>query len=281
MKKIFIIVILFFTNSLVAQSFSISFAKKEYFNSIVKLENGDEIKGYLKDFTLPDVIEFQGFGYDFKDIEKQLKLNKIKFKFKTTLESEIQEYDLDQVKNVKIVTEGDTLTWEKIKLRKISRSNEVEDLDYSVMVPVLENSKIKVYGYKVYESSTKTLMWFLTYIKNVNHEYGYIPMDFNEINLTSNSKDQLNMFYKAFELAGNDCPAYVTKLNQLKEEDPFFKDGKKQMSDEAIKMFSELEDEAKKIKDKKARQKFKDNGFFKIMLTPYIKLSELYDEECP
>lgn len=279
MKKIFIIVILFFTNSLLAQSFSISFAKKEYFNSIVTLENGDEIKGYLKDFTLPNIIEFQGFGYDFKDMEKQLKLNKIKFKFKTTLESEIQEYNLDQVKNVRIVTESDTLTWEKIKLRKISRSNKVEDLDYSVMVPVLINNKIKVYGYKVYEASSKSLVWFLTYIKNVNHEYGYIPMDINEISFTSSSKDQLNMFYKAYELAGIDCPAYITKLNQLKEEDPFFKDGKKQMSEEAIQMFNELEDQAKKIKDKRARQKFKDDGFFKIMLTPYIKLSELYDEQ--
>lgn len=268
------------SNLMFAQVFSVSFKKKEYFNAILNLETGEELQGLVKNFYLPNVLEIKGMGYDFKDIEKQLKLHKNKYKFKEHKDSKIVEYTFDQVKSITIYTDEDTLSWEKIKLKKIDHKYKVEALDYSVMVPVISAGKINVYGFKVYETNFNRLIWFLVYIKNQKDDYGYIPFDYNQMNV-QHSKEAYNLFYKAFELAGQDCEAFLDKLNQLRSEDFLSQGTNSVMSQETSEYILTLMEESNKIKNSKLRAKYYDDGMFNLFLKSYFIFTDAYEENCP
>ena len=218
-KKIIPILILLFvyqTNN--AQIVDVSIFGQQFLPSEIILNNGDTISGYTKDFTAPKALELRT-GFEFRSIEEQLRLTSTKFKFKREINGEVENLDIADIKAIKFIGNNNTIKYEKLKLKTINRNAEVVDLERTVMIPLIQEGKINLYGMEVLEcSSGCELYYVLVYIKKPNDEFAYIPFDINRFNFNAVSMD--NKFMKAFEEVGSDCPeflAYIEKREEILE----------------------------------------------------------------
>lgn len=278
----YLFLLLFISSSLNAQNFVFSFSKKEYIPCKITLEDGTVKEGFVKDFSMPNTFEVQGFWNDFKSIESKVKLDKADFKFRETIKGETQKIVLSNIHAITLMEENDTIRYEKLKLKTVNSKSEVIDLEREIMVPLLRKDNINLYGIKVNTCMTKNncqLMYILAYIKNKNQEFAYIPIDFNNLNLV-NTGSIGDKFTRSFEEAGKDCPAFIAWLNESKEmviDKEMKKDAK-----QAYKDYQKRKKETiKKIKGRKAKLREGERIDVDYFLASYIAVIEHYKEKCP
>lgn len=262
-----------------SQTVLIYTAKKDFIPAEIKLANGEIISGYIKEFNVPNAIEFPDFTFNF-NIESELRLDRTKFNFRRTLEGSSEKIDLNSIKSITLKSE-DTITYEKLKLKTINSKLEVVDLEREIMAPIIKSGKINVYGIKVYECSSSygcSLMWVLTYIKKPNDEFAYIPVDYNRLNIFNLGKID-DKFFRAFEEVGKDCPEF---LNYIKEKKAKFSDKayKKELSTARKQFDKDKKEKLKQIKNNLERRKVEDEMEIQYYLKFYLDEIKEYSSRC-
>lgn len=255
----------------------ISLSKKEFISSEIVLNNGDIVLGFIKDFTLPKTIEVRGLTYDFNSIESKLYLDRTKFKFKKEINGTVENLDLADIKSIKLMAD-DTIKYEKLKLKTINSNSDVVDLEREVMIPLIKEGKINLYGLKVFECSNAYdcfLMYILVYIKKPNDEFAYIPIDFNRINIFNFGKAD-DKFFKVFEEVGNDCPEFLVSLKKMKTTAI----DKNEIKNEYARFEKEKKEKLKQVKNKEEKRKLAEQLDDAYFLKGYLLLIDEYTSKC-
>lgn len=277
MKKIILLLILICQKSN-AQDVVFTISKKEYIPTEIVLNDGKIISGFIKDFTLPKTIEFRGLGYDFKSIESKLNLDRTKFKFKKEINGSVEDLDLIDIKSITL-KEEDTTKYEKLKLKTINSNSEVIDLKREVMIPVIKEGKINLYGLRAYQCAGPCEMMFvIAYVKKPNDEFAYIPIDFNRMNLFNLGKIDDKLF-KAFEEIGKDCPEFQ---NYLKNNKALFEDEnyRKEVKNEYKQFQKDKKEKIKQLKRAREKRRMEDNMNTEYFLKIYYNLINEYSSRC-
>ncbi|MCX7549308.1 hypothetical protein [Xanthomarina sp. F2636L] len=279
-KKLSLLIIILFTTLVKAQDIVFTNYTKDYIPSEIVMNNGTILNGYIKDFTLPKSFEFRTPAYDFSSIESKLNLDKQTFKFKRNLDEDFEKLGLENIHSI-VIMDSDTVTYEKLKLKTINTKNEVVDLDKKVMMPLIREAEINLYGLRAYNclnDNNCEMMYVIVYIKNINQEFAYIPIDFNRINIFNLGKID-DKFIKSFKEAGSDCPAFLTYLDE--QEKSFGNKDKRKANKEKYKNFKKKKKEKLKlIKGSKNKQKEEDKLDTEFFLEMYIEIIDEYSLRC-
>ncbi len=279
MKKIILILsILAICQSIQAQDIVFFTSKKNFISSEIVLNNGNTITGFIKDFRLPHTIEVHGFTYDFSPIESKINLDRTTFKFKKEMNGSVENLNLLDIKSIKLMEE-DTIKYEKLKLKTINSSLKVVNLEREVMIPLISENKINLYGLMVNQCSINCRpMFVIAYIKKPNDEFAFIPIDFNRINMFNLGKVD-DKFLKAFEEVGKDCPEfmeYIQKSKILIDDKVATKD----MKSDYYRFENEKKEKLNQIKNRGERKKMSKKLDVERFLRPYFHLIEEYSIRC-
>ena len=278
-KKIFpILILLFVYQPNNAQIVDVSLVGQQFLPSEIILNNGDTISGYTKDFTAPKALEFRT-GFEFKSIEEQLRLTTTKFKFKREINGEVENLDIADIKAIKFIGNNNTIKYEKLKLKTINRNAEVVDLERTVMIPLIQEGKINLYGMEVLEcSSGCELYYVLVYIKKPNDEFAYIPFDMNRLSFFNlGSLD--DKFIKAFQEVGSDCPEFLAYIE--KREVVTAKNYNRKKLDNEYGRFEQMgKERLKQVPKGPERRKLKYQLKVESLLFPYNIVINQYSSLC-
>ncbi|MCF1193902.1 hypothetical protein [Mangrovimonas futianensis] len=270
------IVFLLFVTSTYSQ-LVFNFSKKEYIPCEIELSDGNTLRGFVKDFDEPNAVEFSGYQFS---IESRTNLDRKFYTFVKELKGEKQDIMLEDIQSI-LLKDEDTIKYEKIKVKTINSNMEVVDLNREVMIPLLREGDINLYGIKVYNCGSGMgceMAYVLAYIKNENQEHAYIPIDFNRINLFNLGKIG-DKFLKSFEMAGSDCPAF---LEYLEEQKVLFDDKSFQKAHkEDYKNFrKEVKQKLKTIKGGKNKRKEEDKLYAAFFVKMYTDMIDEYSSRC-
>jgi hypothetical protein len=280
MNKLILVLAILSSQFTIGQEIYISKEKKEYIPADILMENGDTITGFIKDFTKSKTIEIRGPGYDFKSLEKQLNLNNTNFNFKRQEDGPEEKLESKDIK--KIIFDEETTIFEKLKLKTVNSKLEIIDIKYEVMIPLLEEGKINIYGTKVYECSTKpdvcNLSWILIYVKKPTDEFAYIPIDINKITLFNFWKTDDKLF-RIWEEIGKDCPDFLEYLANYKIKYDT-KEFKKELANEYKIYLKETADKLKNIADYDERKAMDEQLFTEHYMKSYYTFINEYSSRC-
>lgn len=209
-----------FWNKLTAQDVILYTGKKDYTPAQIILTNGKAVNGYIKDFTLPKFIKFQGPFSEFKSYEKRLNLDRTNFSFKYTQEGESLPIHADSIQTI-FLNEDKPVEYEKMKLKTVNTKNKLVDTELEVFLPLIEKGDINLYGLNVVDKSDK-LVTVLAYIKKPEDDFAVIPLDMSNFNIF-NAWGVGERFITAFMEVTKDCDAYQAllqeELNKFKRKD--------------------------------------------------------------
>lgn len=109
------------------------FGKKPYVEAEIIMENGDIKTGFLQDFHTPRFVE-SDMGF-LGGIEKKLKFETKEFKFKEDKTSTEQVIKIEDLKRIVVLNRdgSERLVYDKMKLKTINSSNEIVDLNKTVV----------------------------------------------------------------------------------------------------------------------------------------------------
>ncbi|MFA7446110.1 MAG: hypothetical protein WCY89_09200 [Flavobacteriaceae bacterium] len=279
MKKTLLVVILaiFMPKVNIQAQIIINFNSKKYIPCEITFDDNTVVSGFIKDFRLPKTIEIT--GYELSTIESELNLDRSKFKFKSTQDSKAEDLTLSDIKYITLIEEDGQVKYEKLHLKTINSKSEVVDLKREVMVPLLREGSINLYGLQVYECSGGCIMlWILAYIKHPDSEYAYIPIDYNGLNLFNVGKLQEKIF-RSFEEVGKDCEDFANYMKELSQT-KMSKDEKKEAKEEYRAFQKKLKDELKSVKGAKNKRQLEDDLYTEYFLGKYIKVIDEYDNRC-
>lgn len=219
-KHVFLFLLFCICNNLTAQDVVLYTGKKDYLPAKIVLTNGKTINGYIKDFTLPKFIRFQGPFSEFKSYEKKLNLDRTKFRFKYTSESESLPIHADSIQTI-MLNEDKPVEYEKMKLKTINNKNKLVDTNLEVFLPLIERGDIDLYGLNVVDSNEK-LVTVLAYIKKPDDNFAVIPIDMSDLNIF-NAWSIGERFITGFMEITKDCDSYQAslqeELNKMKSKD--------------------------------------------------------------
>jgi len=253
--------------------------KKEFIPAEIKLTDGSVLYGYIQDFSLPRTFEFRTMVYDFSAIESKLKMDRKDFKYKATMDGEARPMNLDDISYL-LVKGDETVAYEKVKLKTVNAQKEVVDLEREVMVPILKEGNINLYGVGVSSCQAKDcqLIYIIVYVKHKDQEHAFIPIDYNRINFF-NTGSLDDKFFESFAQVGKDCPEFLDYLETSKKQ---FDDKtyRKTLKDE-YKAFQKIKKERlKEIKGAKNKRIAENEMDTEIFLSIYTKIINEYDSRC-
>lgn len=213
MKKL-ITLFSFLISFLAFSQVDIYFGKKPFVGAEIILENGDIKTGYLQDFHTPRFVETE-MGF-LSGIEKKLKFETKEFKFKEEQTSVLEIIKIEDLKRIVILNKdgSEKLVYDKMKLKTINSSNEVIDVNKTVVLPLEQEGKINLYGINVafFQNNRYVSSLYLPYVKKPNDEYAYILIDINRINLFNLGKIDDKLQKGLFEVT-KDCPSFSNALS--------------------------------------------------------------------
>ncbi len=276
-RIISVLILLFVYQTNNAQLVNVSLVGQQFFPSEIILNNGDTISGYTADFTAPKALELRT-GFDFRSIEERLRLTSTKFKFKSEINGKVENLDIADIKAIKFIEYKDTIKFEKLKLKTVNRNAEVVDLERIVMIPLIQEGKINLYGIKVMDCSSGCVFFYvLAYIKKPNDEFAYIPFDMNRFNFNAVSMD--NKFRKAFQEVGSDCPeflAYIEKREEILE----YNYNHKKLDNEYGRFEQMRKEKLKQLPKGPEKRKLSRQLDVEFFLLPYNILIDQYSTLC-
>ena len=293
-KILFTILFVFLSQISSGQSLQFYTGKRDFLPIEIVMEDGSIKKGYAQDFMLPDVATFT---YLMKSSEKTANLNREEVRFKSSkTDSDIQEIPVSEIKTL-IYTNEDTqekFQMDKRLVREINSSLELESEGRVLMLPLLEKGKINLYGYRSmfcradfgdnFSSGSNgnddncQLQHVMIYVSKPNDTFAVAPVDYNKVSPVDllNMKNLYRKFYKAYEIVGADCPEFLNKVNEARENDYFsnktFKENKKAMEAER----------KEQMKGKKGAEAARINMKYKteLYINMYKKLLKDYESSC-
>lgn len=281
-------------STLCAQSLQFYTGKRDFLPIEILMEDGSTKKGFAQDFMLPDVATFQFIG---GSSEKNAHLDRKEVKFKSSKEDkDVQLVPVSDIKSL-IYTNEDTdekFQLDKRIVKEINNDLEMESKGRVLMLPLMEKGPINLYGYRSMtckanfgnnfsagfdgNEDTCQLAYVMIYLSKPNETVAVAPVDFSSLSPLAlfNMKTLYKKFYKAYEIAGADCPEFLKKVDEARKNDYFsnktFKENRKE---------SDIERKAM-IKGKKGAEAARINMHYKTELYTkmYKKLLDDYKQTC-
>ncbi|MDQ0783182.1 hypothetical protein [Chryseobacterium sp. W4I1] len=295
MKKLIILMLFVITAPhFFAQSLQFYTGKRDFIPIEILMEDGSTKKGFAQDFMLPDVATFQVFG---KSSEKNANLDRKEVKFKSSKsDTEVQLIHVSDVKSLIYINEDtqETFQMDKRMVKEINNDMEMESEGKVLMLPLMEKGPINLYGYRSMMCKANfgnnfssgfngnedncQLTYVMIYLSKPNETFAVAPVDYSSLSPLAlfNMKALYKKFYKAYEIVGANCPEFLKKVDEARQNDYFsnktFKENKKE---------SDAERKAL-IKGKKGAEAARINMKFKTELYTkmYKKLLDDYEQSC-
>lgn len=276
-----------------AQSLQFYTGKRDFIPIEILMEDGSTKKGFAQDFMLPDVATFQMLGRG----SKNANLDRKEVKFKSSKsDTQVQLIPVSDVKSL-IYTNEDTqenFQLDKRIVKEINNDLEMESEGKVLMLPLMQKGPINLYGYRSmmcranfgnnYSSGfdgnedSCQLTYVMIYLSKPDENFAVAPVDYSSLSPLAlfNMKTLYKKFYKAYEIIGADCPEFLKKVDEARQNDYFsnktFKEKRKA---------SDIERKAL-IKGKKGAEAARINMKFRTALFTdmYQKLIDDYGQSC-
>lgn len=285
--------LIFSAQSFLAQSLQFYTGKRDFIPIEILMEDGSTKKGFAQDFMLPDVATFQFMGTGSKN--GHLDRKEVKFKSSKS-DTKVQLIPVSDIKSLIYTNEDtqETSQLDKRLVKEINNDMEMESEGKVLMLPLMEKGAINLYGYRNmmcranYGNNVSSgfngnedncqLTYVMIYLSKPNETFAVAPVDYSSLTPLAlfNMKALYKKFYKAYEIVGADCPEFLKKVDEARQNNYFsnktFKENKKE---------SDVERKAL-IKGKKGAEASRINMQFKTELYTkmYIKLLDDYKQSC-
>ncbi|GAB0157405.1 hypothetical protein CHRYSEOSP005_26800 [Chryseobacterium sp. Alg-005] len=280
MKKTLLVLSLFCLHFFYGQSKK-SLEKRPFIPVELTKTDGTTEKILLRDIYFPKAEAFMGMISQNKS-ESVFK-NEQKFEYKVSEESEVQKINYNDIKKLKVIDKFDDeiVGYEKLNIKKVSKDNVVSDKNYDVLLPILYEGKINIYGYE-YSVCTNNMgcmyVGTIMYIKNHKSDYAIMPVDIDEASFFNlGSLDE--KFINAFKFVGGDCPDFIKYLDDLYIKMQS-KDFRKQLKQDSKDVHNEAIEEAKSL-EKKDRFNYIAAKRSQFEVQRFIKIINEYEKNCP
>ncbi|SEM16937.1 hypothetical protein [Chryseobacterium taichungense] len=294
MKKLITFLVFIFTmQNMIAQSLQFYTGKRDFIPIEILMEDGSTKKGFAQDFMLPDVATFSIMGKG----PKYANLDRKDVKFKTLKsDTEIQSIPVSDIKSL-IYTNEETqehFQLDKRLVKDINNDLEMESEGKVLMLPLMEKGPINLYGYRSMMCKADfgdnfavgsnggedncQLTYVMIYLSKPDETYAVAPVDYSSLSPLAllNMKTLYKKFYKAYEIVGADCPEFLKKVDEARQNDYFsnktFRENKKATDAERKAL----------LKGKKGAEASRINMKYRTELFTniYKKLIDDYKESC-
>lgn len=272
----FVFVLFFFTIN--AQT--IYFNNNEFLPALIELNSGEKMEGFVKDFKQPRGFMVSPMG-SFGKLEDNLTVKNNKISFKKEEKGSVEKVDVSTIKRIEFKGEMDNEVFEHLKIKSIKKGKIMDDYR-DVFVPLIREGKLNLYGafISVSQGGQSQVVMVMTYIKKPGDEFGYAPVDFENLTLFSGQEAAQEGFSRAIETVGRDCPAFVEKMKLEMEKMNSKEERKKMLADYATTQ-KEIAEASKKGKTKEDREAIANEYQMNYMLKGYLEMMHTYDTTCP
>lgn len=279
--------------NIIAQSLQFYTGKRDFIPIEILMEDGSTKKGFAQDFMLPDVATFSimGKGPKYANLDRK----DVKFKSSKT-DTEIQLIPVSDIKSL-IYTNEETqeqFQLDKRLVKEINKNQELESEGKVLMLPLMEKGPINLYGYRSMlckadfgnnfsagsngNEDNCQLTYVMIYLSKSEDSVAIAPVDYPSLSPLDlfNLKTLYKKFYTAYEIVGADCPEFLKKVDEAKQNDYFsnktFRENKKAMDAERKAL----------LKGKKGAEASRINMKYRTELFTniYKKLIDDYKESC-
>ncbi|MGE4513921.1 MAG: hypothetical protein AB7E26_08945 [Chryseobacterium sp.] len=294
MKKLITFLVFIFTmQNMIAQSLQFYTGKRDFIPIEILMEDGSTKKGFAQDFMLPDVATFSimGKGPKYANLDRK----DVKFKSSKT-DTEIQLIPVSDIKSL-IYTNEETqeqFQLDKRLVKEINKNQELELEGKVLMLPLMEKGPINLYGYRSMlckadfgnnfsagsngNEDNCQLTYVMIYLSKSEDSVAIAPVDYPSLSPLDlfNLKTLYKKFYTAYEIVGADCPEFLKKVDEARQNDYFsnktFRENKKAMDAERKAL----------LKGKKGAEASRINMKYRTELFTniYKKLIDDYKESC-
>jgi hypothetical protein len=294
MKKLIAFLVFTFTmQHFTAQSLQFYTGKRDFIPIEILMEDGSTKKGFAQDFMLPDVATFSIMGKG----PKYANLDRKDVKFKSSKsDTEIQLIPVSDIKSL-IYTNEETqeqFQLDKRLVKEINKNQELESEGKVLMLPLMEKGPINLYGYRSMlckadfgnnfsagsngNEDNCQLTYVMIYLSKSEDTVAIAPVDYPSLSPLDlfNLKTLYKKFYTAYEIVGADCPEFLKKVDEARQNDYFsnktFRENKKAMDAERKAL----------LKGKKGAEASRINMKYRTELFTniYKKLIDDYKESC-
>jgi hypothetical protein len=294
MKKLsFLLLFILSAQNFIAQSLQFYTGKRDFLPIEILMEDGSTKKGFAQDFMLPDVATFSVMGKG----PKHANLDRKEIKFKSSKsDTQVQPIPVSDIKSL-IYTNEETqeqFQLDKRLVKEINNDLEMESEGKVLMLPLMEKGPINLYGYRSMTCKADfgdnfsagsngnedncQLMYVMIYLSKPDKTYAVAPVDYSSLSPLAlfNMKTLYKKFYKAYEIVGADCPEFLKKVDEARENEYFsnktFKENKKAMDPERKAL----------LKGKRGAEASRINMKYRTELftNMYKKLIDDYKESC-
>ncbi|KMQ67042.1 hypothetical protein ACM39_14705 [Chryseobacterium sp. FH2] len=294
MKKLSALLLFVFSaHSFFAQSLQFYTGKRDFLPIEILMEDGSTKKGFAQDFMLPDVATFSFMGKGAKNAN----LDRKEVKFKTSKsDTEVQSIPVSDIKSLIYTNEEtlETFQLDKRLVKEINNDLEMESEGTVLMLPLMEKGPINLYGYRSMMCKSDfgdnfssgfngnedncQLTYVMIYLSKSNETFAIAPVDYSSLSPLAlfNLKTLYKKFYKAYEIVGADCPEFLKKVDEARQNDYFsnktFKENKRATDDERKAL----------LKGKKGAEASRINMKYRTELYTkmYKKLIDDYQQSC-
>jgi hypothetical protein len=276
-----------------AQSLQFYTGKRDFIPIEILMEDGSTKKGFAQDFMLPDVATFSFMGKG----PKNANLDRKEVKFKSSKsDTQVQLISVSDIKSL-IYTNEETqeqFQLDKRLVKDINNDLEMESEGTVLMLPLMEKGPINLYGYRSmmckanFGNNSSTgfngnedncqLTYVMIYLSKPNETFAVAPVDYSSLSPLAlfNLKALYKKFYKAYEIVGADCPEFLKKVDEARENDYFsnktFRENKKATDAERKAL----------LKGKRGAEASRINMKYRTELytNMYKKLLDDYEQSC-
>ncbi len=294
MKKLSaLLLFLFSVQNFFTQSLQFYTGKRDFIPIEILMEDGSTKKGFAQDFMLPDVATFtiMGKGPKYANLDRK----EVKFKSSKS-DTQVQLIPVSDIKSLIYTNEQtqEQFQLDKRLVKEINNDQELEPEGKVLMLPLMEKGPINLYGYRSMmckadfgnnfsagsdgNEDNCQLTYVMIYLSKPNETVAVAPVDYPSLTPLAllNMKTLYKKFYTAYEIVGADCPEFLKKVDEARQDDYFsnktFRE-KKKASDTERKAL---------LKGKRGAEASRINMKYRseIYTDIYKKLIEDYKESC-
>lgn len=281
------------TQNFFAQSLQFYTGKRDFIPIEILMEDESTKKGFAQDFMLPDVVTFSMMGKG----PKYANLDRKEVKFKSSKsDTQVQLISVSDIKSLLYTNEEtqEQFQLDKRLVKEINKDQELESEGKVLMLPLMEKGPINLYGYRSmlckadfgdnFSAGSNggedncQLTYVMVYLSKPDDTVAIAPVDYPSLSPLDlfNLKTLYKKFYTAYEIVGADCPEFLKKVDEARQQDYF--------SNKTFKEKKRATDDERKaaLKGKKGAQASKINMKYRsaIYTDIYKKLIDDYKDSC-
>lgn len=224
--------------NLFAQSLQFYTGKRDFIPIEILMEDRSTKKGFAQDFMLPDVATFtiMGKGPKYANLDRK----EVKFKSSKS-DTQVQLIPVSDIKSLIYTNEQtqEQFQLDKRLVKEINNDMEMESEGKVLMLPLMEKGPINLYGYRSMlckadfgdnfsagsdgNEDNCQLTYVMIYLSKSDETVAVAPVDYPSLTPLAlfNMNNLYKKFYKAYEIVGADCPEFLKKVDEARQNDYF------------------------------------------------------------